>query len=121
MFLLSISSAFEPRPLVATRAYEGGAQLSKDGRWLVHVSNESGQSEIYVRRYPALDRRWQVSEGSGLQRWSASGREIYYRDGTNVMAVPFDGSGGEPAVGKPTALFKDEYDLGQASPTRTTT
>ncbi|MGH9364885.1 MAG: protein kinase domain-containing protein, partial [Thermoanaerobaculia bacterium] len=113
VYLLSISGAFEPRALISTRAYEGGAQLSKDGRWLVYVSNESGQSEIYVRRYPALDRRWQVSEGTGLQpRWSGDGREVYYRNGASLMAVAFDGSGNEPVVGKPTALFKDEYDLG---------
>ncbi len=29
------------------------------------------------------------------------------------MAVSFDGSGAEPVVSKPKALFKDEYDLGQ--------
>jgi len=114
VFLFSMSGAFEPRPLVSTRAYEGGAQLSPDGRWLAYGSNESGQSEIHVRRYPALDRQWQVSEGGGIQlRWSASGREIYYRGGPTLTAVPFDGSGSEPVIGRPTALFKDDYDLGQ--------
>jgi eukaryotic-like serine/threonine-protein kinase len=34
IFLMSISGAFEPKPLIATPAYEGGAQLSPDGRWL---------------------------------------------------------------------------------------
>ncbi len=114
VFLLSLSGAFEPRSLIATRAYEGGAQLSPDGRWLTYASAESGQSEIHVRRYPALDRQWLVSEGGGFQpRWSANGREIYYRGGPTLTAVPFDGSGKEPVIGKPTALFKDEYDLGQ--------
>jgi Tol biopolymer transport system component len=114
VLLLSMSGAFEPRPLIATRAYEGGAQLSPDGRWLVYASAESGQSEIQVRRYPALDRQWPVSEGGGFQpRWSASGREIYYRGGPTLTAVSFDGSRSEPVIGKPTALFRDEYDLGQ--------
>jgi hypothetical protein len=114
VILLSMSGAFEPRPLIATRAYEGGAQLSPDKRWLVYVSNESGASEIYVRRSPALDRQWQVSEGGGIQpRWSASGREIYHRGGPKVTAVTFDGRSDVPVLGKPTPLFNDDYDLGQ--------
>jgi Tol biopolymer transport system component len=114
IFLHSLSGAFKPKPLVATRSYEGGAQLSPDGRWLVYVSTESGQFEIQVRRYPALDRKWHVSAGFGVQpRWRADGREIFYRDGQNMAAVPFDGSKQEPSIGVPVALFKDEYDLGQ--------
>src|SRR5262249_23801166 len=73
--LLSISGKFPPKPLLATPAYEGSAQLSPDGRWLLYQSNSSGQPEVYVRRFPALDREWQVSEGGGVQtRWSRSNR-----------------------------------------------
>jgi serine/threonine-protein kinase len=93
VFLMSISGKFQPRPLLVTSAYEGGAQLSPDGRWMVYQSNESGQFEIYVRRYPALDRAWQVSEGGGVQpRWSSTSREIYYRGGQHLMADAFDAS-----------------------------
>ncbi len=114
IFLLSIRGKFQPKPLLVTPAYEGGPQLSPDGHWLLYQSNESGQPEIYVRRYPALDRQWQVSEGGGVQtRWSSTGREIYYRSGQRMMAVGFDASRAEPAFGKPTALFADEYDFGQ--------
>jgi hypothetical protein len=45
-------------------------------------------------------------------RWSASGKEIYYRNGHNIMAVAFGGSETAPAFGKPTALFADQYDFG---------
>ena len=114
VFLMSISGAFEPKPLIVTPAYEGGAQLSPDGRWLMYQSNASGQAEIYVRRYPALDRQWQVSEGGGVQaRWSRNSKEIYYRSEKRIVAVTMDASGAEPAFGKPTALFADDYDFGQ--------
>jgi eukaryotic-like serine/threonine-protein kinase len=114
VFLMSISGKFQPKPLLVTPAYEGGPQLSPDGRWMLYQSNESGQPEIYVRRYPALDRAWQVSEGGGVQaRWSSTGREVYYRGGRYMMAATFAASGAEPALGKPVPLFTDEYDFGQ--------
>jgi eukaryotic-like serine/threonine-protein kinase len=115
IFLLSLSGKFQPKPLLATPAYEGGPELSPDRHWMLYQSNESGQPEIYVRRYPAMDRQWQVSEGGGVQaRWSSTGREIYYRGGQSMMAVAVNSSGSEPTFGKPAALFADEYDLGQA-------
>jgi len=114
IFLMSKSGSFPPKSLVATAAYEGGPQLSPDGRWLLYQSNTRGQPEIYVSRYPALDRQWPVSEGGGVQTlWSATGREIYYRNGRSLMAVGFDASGAEPVFGKPVALFNDEYAFGQ--------
>jgi Tol biopolymer transport system component len=113
IFLMSKSGSFPPKSLVATSAYEGGPELSPDRRWLLYQSDASGQPEIYVRRFPALDRQWQVSEGGGVQtRWSPTGREIYYRNGHSLMAVPVDASGAEPVFGKPAALFTDEYDFG---------
>jgi Tol biopolymer transport system component len=103
--------------LLAARGARHGpwrAQLSPDGRFLLYQSNASGQAEIYVRRYPALDRQWQVSEGGGIQaRWSRDSREIYYRSQKHIVAVSMDASGAELAFGKPRALFADEYDFGQ--------
>ena len=111
---MSISGAFEPKPLIVTPAYEGGAQLSPDGRWLLYQSDASGRPEIYVRRYPGLDRQWQVSDGGGIQaRWSRNNREIYYRSGRRIVAATLDASGAEPVFGKPVALFADDYDFGR--------
>jgi Tol biopolymer transport system component len=114
IYLLSLSGKFPPKMLLATPAYEGGAQFSPDGRWLLYQSNATGQAEIYVRRYPAMDGARQVSEGGGIQpRWSATGREIFYRGGHRMMAVTFDAKEPQPAFGRPMALFSDEYDFGQ--------
>src|ERR1022692_627510 len=114
IFLMSISGKFKPKPLLATPAYEGGPELSPDGHWMLYQSNESGRPEIYLRRYPAMDRQWQVSEGDAVQpRWSSTGREIYYRGGLHMMAVAVNSSGADPTFGKPIALFADEYGFGQ--------
>jgi serine/threonine-protein kinase len=111
--LFSITGAFAVRSLVATPAYEGGPELSPDRRWLVYQSNESGRPEIYVRAFPSLERAWQVSEGGGAQtRWSRDGREIYYRGEGRIFAASFDGRLAEPRLGRPTALFADEFDFG---------
>jgi len=115
VYLMSLTGAFQPRALVLveTRAYEGGPQFSPDGRWLMYQSDESGQAEIYLRPYPALDRRWQVSAGGGVQaRWSRSGREIFYRQGRRMMSVSLE-LGSEPVFGKPIRLFEEEYEYGQ--------
>jgi eukaryotic-like serine/threonine-protein kinase len=114
IYQLSISGKFSPRPLLATPAYEGGPQLSPDRHWLLYQSNESGQWEIYVRQYPAMDREWQVSDGGGVQgAWSGTGREIFYRSGQHMMAVVLNASSSEPTFGKPQSLFADEYDFFQ--------
>ena len=114
IYLMSITGRFEPRSLIATRAYEGGPQLSPDGHWLLYQSNTSGTAEIYVRRYPQLDRAFQASAGGGAQpRWNPATMEICYRSGQRMVAVPFDGHGAEPVFGKPMPLFADEYDFGQ--------
>jgi serine/threonine-protein kinase len=114
IYLLSLSGKFPPKMLLATPAYEGGMQLSPDGRWLLYQSNATGQGEIYVRRYPEMDGARQVSEGGGIQpRWSATGGEIFYRGEHRMIAVAFDAKGPQPAFGKPVTLFTDEYDFGQ--------
>jgi Tol biopolymer transport system component len=111
IYLMSISGAFQPKPVIHTPAYDGGAQLSPDKQWLVYQSDQLGRPEIYVRRYPTLAGPWPVSAGGGIQpRWSRDMKEIYYRDGVHVVAVTFHALGAEPTLGKPEPLFTDDYD-----------
>ena len=115
LYLMSVSGAFPPKPIVETPAYEGSPHLSPDRPLAAYQSNASGQPEIFVRRYPELDRAWQVSEGGGVQvRWSPTGREIFYRGGgqhhgrrVRRFAAP------SPSSESRRALFADVYDFGQ--------
>ena len=96
----------EPKLLVSTAAYEGGAQLSPDGKWLVYASNEGGSSEIFVQPYPALDRRIQVSSGGGVQpAWNPKGGEMVYRSGDKMMSVRLTATPAGPVLTPPVALF----------------
>ena len=69
-------------PLIHTRFNEQNGEVSPDGRWLAYQSNESGQDEIYVRPFPAVEGgRWQVSTGGGQHPlWARNGRELFYDD-----------------------------------------
>jgi len=66
--------------------------LSPDGRYMAYVSNESGQSEVWVRPFPEVNEgRWQISTGNGTEpAWAPDGRELFYRESTgdqNLVAV----------------------------------
>jgi serine/threonine-protein kinase len=70
----------EPIPLLAEAHLEREPEVSRDGRWLAYVSNETGRNEIYVRPFPDVNAgRWQVSSQTGRNpRWAHSGRELYF-------------------------------------------
>jgi Tol biopolymer transport system component len=103
----------KPRVLLSTPAYEGGAEVSPDGRWIVYVSNERGTSEIYLQPYPAMDRRIQVSTSGGIHpRWNPTGGEIFYRTGERVMSVRITTTAAGPSLSEPVPLFSGRYAFG---------
>lgn len=95
----------EPTPLLRTPSRETAPTFSPDGRWLAYASDESGRHEVYVVRYPEIDRRAVVSSAGGREpMWSPRGGELFYIDERNwLTAVPMDA--GRPA-GSPEALFE---------------
>jgi serine/threonine-protein kinase len=98
-------------PLVKTSFHEALAEVSPDGRWLAYESGESGQVEVYVRPFPAVDAgKWQVSTGGGGQPlWARNGRELFYLAGPGrVMAAPLQ-PGATFAVGRPQVVFEGPY------------
>jgi Tol biopolymer transport system component len=107
-------------PLLNTSYSEHNGEVSPDGRWLAYQSDESGRNEIYVRRFPSLDSRAQVSTGGGTRpAWARNGREMFYLglNGT-MMAVPVERSEGSSLVtAPPKQLFKGEYFAIQAGRT----
>ena len=95
--------------LVRTTFSELGGEISPDGRWLAYESNESGQFQIYLRPFPAVDQgRWQVSTDGGTEPlWAPNGRELFYvaPDGT-IMSVPVDvPRGASPVIGAVATLI----------------
>jgi serine/threonine-protein kinase len=72
------------RPLLDTPAVEQWPELSPDGKWLAYASDETGRSEVYVRRFPDLGGRVQVSADGGVSPlWSRDGRRLFYVERAN--------------------------------------
>jgi serine/threonine-protein kinase len=88
---------------------EWQAEFSPDGRWLAYSSDESGQFQIYLRAFPDVGRKWQVSTTGGSEpRFQRDGRRLFYREGAKLMAVGVD-LREEPILGKPAVLFERPY------------
>jgi eukaryotic-like serine/threonine-protein kinase len=107
---LSMEGDHKYRPLLNEKYNEFQPQISPNGRWMAYTSDESGQFQIYVRPFPEVDGgRWQVSTSGGdSPLWSRDGRELFYRSGNAVMAVPVKT---EPtfSLETPRALFLGTY------------
>jgi hypothetical protein len=55
------------------------ASFSSDGRWLAYASNESGNSQVYVRAFPDNGGRWQISTTGGTAPiFSRDGRALFF-------------------------------------------
>ena len=68
------------RPFLVSTSDEESAELSPDGRYLAYVSNQSGQTEVYVQPFPGPGPREPVStDGGGQPVWARNGRELFYR------------------------------------------
>ena len=98
-----------PRPIISGPADERDGQFSPDGRWIAFQSDESGQSEIYIQRFPGPGGKEPISTRGGTQvRWRADGRELFYVTAENeIAAVAIDLSAGDvaPKIGAPQVLF----------------
>jgi eukaryotic-like serine/threonine-protein kinase len=93
--------------LLKEKHTEAQPQISRDGRYMAYIAGEWGKLEIYVCPFPEVDKgRWQISTGGGdSPLWSPNGRELFYRNGDAVVAVPVET---EPAFkpGKSRTLFR---------------
>jgi Tol biopolymer transport system component len=95
---------------VETPFEERGAIFSPDGKWVVYVSNKSGQNDVFARPYPGPGSEITISVGGGQEPvWAPSGRELFYRNDGKMMAVKIDETGTGLTVGAPTRLFDDPY------------
>jgi Tol biopolymer transport system component len=98
-----------PRPLLVRPFNDAWARFSADGQWVAYTSDESGTPEVYVAHYPDMERKVIAStNGGNWPVWSHDGHELFYRQGSAVMAVPVET---KPAlhIGTSRRLFDGPY------------
>jgi hypothetical protein len=82
--------------------------VSPDGRWIAYVSDESGQAEVYVARFPELQGAARISTGGGSRPvWRPDGRELFYlASGGRVMSLAVAPGHATFTPGAATELFR---------------
>ncbi len=109
LWILPLEGERKPKPFLQTPYLEHSPAFSPDGHWLAYQSNESGRDEIYVQAYPGPGGKVQIStDGGGAPVWARSGRELFYRSGRKLFAVPVKTSPQFTAE-KPVQLFEGPY------------
>jgi len=115
IWTLPMTKGAKPSPLLRTKFNEFQPKLSPDGRWMAYVSDESGRDELWVRAFPSMGQKTQISnDGGGEPAWSRDGRELFYvttdnpAAGCRLMAVNV---GATPTFrpGTPRKLFEGPY------------
>ena len=105
IWYLDLSAEAEPTPLLQTDFDELVPQISPDSRYLAYQSNELGQWEVFVSRFPSGEDKQVVSINGGMHpRWSAQGNELFYLEGSTLMAVAVE-TNPDLRMGQPTNLF----------------
>lgn len=103
---LSPDGARQARPFLATPFNDMTPQISPSGRFVAHLSDESGRTEVVVHSFPEADVKVQVSaEGGSAPGWRGDERELYYQRGTAMMVADVET---EPTLGisRPRELFR---------------
>jgi serine/threonine protein kinase len=106
IFKLDLVNGYKLDTLLATKDFEYDGFVSSDGKWFLYGSNETGRQEIYLKTYPELEGKWQISnEGGSNPVWSPKGDEIYYISlQFKMMSVSIQ-SKPTLTIGNPKVLF----------------
>jgi serine/threonine-protein kinase len=115
MFMLELEDRSSLVPFVTTEFNEANAEISPDGRFLAYQSDETGQSEIYVRPFPNVeDGLTQVSTGGGTRPlWARDGSELFYVSSERqILGVSVTTTESDIAFGKPEVVVERPYFAG---------
>ena len=89
VFALPTHGDRKPIPIAQSKFGELRPRFSPDVRWVSYDSDQSGRGEVYVQSFPVAGAPVQISNQGGFDaRWSADGRQLFYRNPQyEIMAV----------------------------------
>jgi eukaryotic-like serine/threonine-protein kinase len=107
VWLVPTAGDRKPYPYVQSGFATYWGQISPDNRWMAYAADQSPQPEqIFVESIPAGKGRWQVStEGADWPIWRRDGKELFYIQGTKLMAVPIRLAEASVEIGRPQGLL----------------
>jgi hypothetical protein len=114
VMVTSVDGSIQPQPLDNTTFAQGSPKFSPNGRLLAYCTNESGRPQVYVKGFPTGAKIQISNDGGNDPVWRRDGRELFYRNGDRMMAVPV--SAGETFdAGRPEELWRGPYSHGMSS------
>jgi Tol biopolymer transport system component len=106
LWIVSVNGDRKPRLWSATSFTETEASFSPNGRWVAYVSDQTGQPEIWVRPFPGPGAPTRVSAAGGHDPvWSRAGTELFYQEGSRLMASEASATQTEILFRAPHMLF----------------
>lgn len=80
LWILPLQKDAKPHRFTETPFHEGQARFSPDGKWVAYASDESGQTQIWVKPFPGPGQAIQIStDGGSDPAWSRDGTHLYYK------------------------------------------
>jgi serine/threonine-protein kinase len=109
LWLLTIEGERTLRPLLQERSDQRSPEISPDGLFMACVSAESGRPEVYLRAFPGLGQKTQISANGGDHpRWSRDGGELFHVERPNRLMVSRIRTRPTLAVSKAAIAFEDK-------------
>ncbi len=107
IWIAPVADPRKARALLDSRFIETHGRFAPTGRWVAYASNEAGQLNVYVDRFPERDAKRLVStDGGGWPRWARDGSEIFYLSPDNrLMSVAVQMTGDKLDFAAPRPLF----------------
>ncbi|MBI3449748.1 MAG: serine/threonine-protein kinase [Acidobacteria bacterium] len=80
-------------------------RISPDGAFYAYQSGETGRNEVYVKRFPSGEGKWQVStDGGEWPAWGHHGDRIYYVHEDTILEARFASKPGV-SLGRPVEIL----------------
>jgi Tol biopolymer transport system component len=96
----------EPQPFAAGPSQEMAAVFSPDGRYVAHLSNETGRTEVVIRPFLSGPKITVSSGGAGDLAWARNGELFYRRPSDSTMVAVRVSTTPALTVGRPQELFR---------------